>query len=85
LRRYHICDAFLEAYVLASYDEATKYINAIVLGYDSIHVCKRNCVPFHGKKLSKADVCPVYCEADSRWKDVDNMKCIAYKVFRHFL
>jgi hypothetical protein len=54
------------------------------LGYEKIHVCKNNCVLFCKEKYVKLDVCPVCCEADSRWKDADTNKCVPQKVLRQF-
>jgi hypothetical protein len=50
------------------------------LGYEKIHVYKNNCILFHKEKYVKLDVCPVCCEADSRWKDVDTNKHVPQKV-----
>ena len=50
----------------ASYNEAKKLIRVLGLGYESIHVCRNNCVLFR-KDYAKKDECPV-CE-ESRWKD----------------
>ena len=76
--------AFLDAFLLTSFDDAMKYIRGMGLGYEKIHVCKNNCVLFRKEKYAKLDVCPVCCEADSRWKDADNNKRVPQKVLRHF-
>jgi hypothetical protein len=39
---------------------------------------------FCKKKYIKLDVCPVCCEADSRWKDADTNKHVPQKLLRHF-
>jgi hypothetical protein len=54
------------------------------LDYEKIHVCKNNCILVRKKKYVKLDVCPICCEADSRWKDVDTNKRVPQKVLRHF-
>jgi hypothetical protein len=51
---------------------------------EKIHVCKNNCILFHKEKYVKLDVCPVCCEADSRWNDADTNKRVPQKVLRHF-
>jgi hypothetical protein len=48
-----------------------------------IHICKINYILFHKEKYVKLDVCPVCCDADSRWKDADTNKR-PQKVWRHF-
>src|SRR5207237_45652 len=58
-----------------------EFINALGLGYDSIHVCPNNCVLFQ-KDYAKHDECPV-CGA-SRWKDTAGKKHIPEKVLWHF-
>ena len=64
-----------------SYDEAKKYLRELGLGYDSIHVCKNNCVLFRNDKAN-LEVCPV-CK-ESRWQDGDGKKRVPHKVLRHF-
>jgi hypothetical protein len=70
----------------SSYDEA-KYLGELGLAYESIHVCKNNCVLFKKSKLfdkdySKLEVCLVCGE--SRWEDGDGKRRVARKVLRHF-
>ena len=65
----------------SSYNEAKKYLRELGLGYDSIHVCKNNCVLFR-KEYEKSSECPVCGE--SRWKDSDGRKRVPQKVLRHF-
>jgi hypothetical protein len=62
------------------YDDATKFLRRLGLGYDSIHVCLNNCVLFR-KQYAELDHCP-FCET-SRWKDPER-KRIPQKVMRHF-
>jgi hypothetical protein len=70
-----------------SYDEAKKYIRELGLRYESIHVCKNNCVLFRKsevfeKNYEKLEVCPICGE--SRWKDADGNRRVPHKVLRHF-
>jgi hypothetical protein len=68
-----------------SYDEAKKYLQKLVLGYENIHVCKNNFVLFQDSKTSKyakLNVCPV-CKV-SRWKDKNENKKASHKVLTHF-
>jgi hypothetical protein len=60
--------------LLDSFDAAMKYIRSMGLNFEKIHVCKNNCILFRKEKYVKLDVCPVCCEADSRWKDADTNK-----------
>jgi hypothetical protein len=51
-----------------SYDEAKKYIRVLGLRYESIHVCKNNCVLFRKsevfeKDYEKLEVCPICVES----------------------
>ena len=64
-----------------SYDDAKKYLRELGLGYNSIHVCKNNCVLFR-KDKEKLNVCPV-CK-ESRWQDETGTKRVPHKVLRHF-
>jgi len=54
-----------------SYDEAKKYLHELGLGYDSIHMCKNNCMLFRNNKAN-LEVCPI-CK-ESRWQDGDGKK-----------
>jgi hypothetical protein len=70
-----------------SYDEAKKYIRELGLRYESIHVCKNNCVLFRKsevfeKDYEKLEVCPICGE--SRWKDADGNRRVPHKVLRQF-
>lgn len=65
----------------ASYEQAKKYLHELGLGYESIHVCKNNCVLFRNQYV-KLDDCPI-CK-ESRWKDNDGNKRVPHKVLRHF-
>ena len=77
--------AFPDCSLPASYHEAKNVINALGLGYDSIHVCPNNCVLFR-KEYAKHDECLV-CGA-SRWKDSSDGKNIFlrkyYDIFQLF-
>jgi hypothetical protein len=75
---------FPEVCLLDSFDAVMKYIRSMGLSYEKIHVCKNNCILFRKEKYVKFDVCPVCCEVDSRWKDVDINKYIPQKVLIHF-
>jgi hypothetical protein len=80
-----ISDSYPESGLPKSYDEARKYLNELGLGYESIHVCKNNCVLFRDTKSSKyakLNACPV-CK-ESRWKDETGKKQVPHKVLRHF-
>jgi hypothetical protein len=61
-----------------SFDAAMKYIRSMGLGYKKIYVCKNNCILFLKEKYVKLDVCPVCCEADSRWKDAGTNSTSAF-------
>ncbi|XP_044383493.1 uncharacterized protein [Triticum aestivum] len=76
-----LAKSFPKCSIPKSYDEALKFIRALGLGYDSIHVCPNNYVLFR-KQYANHDECPV-CGA-SRWKDSDGKKQIPMKVLRHF-
>jgi hypothetical protein len=97
--RYHVGNAafsalmkllsqgFPQCELPTSYDEAKKYLGEMGLSYESIHVCKNNCVLFRKSKLfdkdySKLEVCPVCGE--SRWEDGDGKRRVPHKVLRHF-
>ncbi|XP_039776646.1 uncharacterized protein LOC120644152 isoform X1 [Panicum virgatum] len=76
-----LADAFPEYNALPkSYDEAKGILKEMGLGYESIHVCYNNCVPFR-KGYKNYDNCSV-CGL-SRWKDAERKK-IPQKVLRHF-
>jgi len=64
-----------------SYDEAKKYLQELGHGYETIHVCKNNCVLFR-KNNADLNVCPV-CK-ESRWKDETGSKQVQHKVLRNF-
>jgi hypothetical protein len=76
---------FPEACLPDSFNATMKYIRSMGLDYEKIHICKNNCILSHKEKYVKLDVCPVCCEADSRWKDADTNKHVPQKVLRHFL
>jgi hypothetical protein len=77
-----LVDAFPEHNTLRkSYSEAKSMLKELGLGYESIHVCYKNCVLFRGKEYGKLDNCPV-CKL-SRWKDPERKK-IPQEVLRHF-
>lgn len=73
--------AFPQCELPQSYNEAKNYLRELGLGYDSIHVCKNNCVLFR-KEYAKNNDCPV-CGA-SRWKDTEGRKRVPEKVLRYF-
>jgi hypothetical protein len=76
-----LAEAFPECNTLPkSYNEVKNLLNELGLGYDSIHVCFKNCVLFR-KQYAKLDDCPI-CGL-SRWKDPERMK-IPQKVLWHF-
>jgi len=76
-----LADAFSEFNTLpTSYHEAKNTLKELGLGYESIHVCFKNCILFR-KDYSNHDNCPV-CGL-SRWKDPQRKK-IPQKVLRHF-
>ena len=64
-----------------SYDDAKKYLRELGLGYNSIHVCKNNCVLFR-KDYAELDACPK-CK-ESRWEDAGGNKRVPHKVLTHF-
>jgi hypothetical protein len=67
-----LAEAFLECNTLPkSYNEAKNLLKELALGYDSIHVCFKNCVLFR-KQYAKLDNCPI-CGLP-RWKDPERMK-----------
>jgi hypothetical protein len=82
-----LSQGFPQCELLTSYDEAKKYLSELGLAYESIHVCKTNCVLFRKSKLSdkdysKLEVCPICGE--SRWEDGDGKRRVPHKVLRHF-
>jgi hypothetical protein len=82
-----LSQGFPQCELPTSYDEAKKYLGEMGLSYESIHVCKNNCVLFRKSKLfdkdySKLEVCPVCGE--SRWEDGDGKRRVPHKVLRHF-
>ncbi|WVZ93355.1 hypothetical protein U9M48_039342, partial [Paspalum notatum var. saurae] len=64
-----------------SYNEVKYLLRELGLGYESIHVCKNNCVLYR-KKYAKLEHCPV-CK-ESRWKDPKGGKRVPRKVIRYF-
>jgi hypothetical protein len=75
-------EALLEINTLPkSYSEAKSILKELGLGYESIHVCYKNCVLFRGKDYGELDNCPV-CKL-SKWKDPERKK-IPQKLLRHF-
>ena len=68
-----LSSAFPDCSLPVSYCEAKNLLRAMGPGYDSIHVCPKNCVLFH-KEHAKKDECLVCGE--SRWKDKDGKKKI---------
>lgn len=76
-----LSSAFPACFLPTCYNEGKNFIRALGLGYDSIHVCKNNCVLFR-KEYANNDECPVCGE--SRWKDAEGRKQIPVKVLRHF-
>jgi len=76
-----LLDAFPRSNVPKSSEEACKYIRELGQGYESIHVCKNNCVLFWGDR-KELQACPK-CK-ESRWEDVDGSRRVPHKVLRHF-
>ena len=74
-------DAFPSSNVTKSCEEAHKYIQELGQGYESIHMCKNNCVLFWGDH-EELHVCPK-CK-ESRWEDADGSRWVPHKVLRHF-
>ena len=68
-----LSSAFSDCSLPITYHEAKNLLRTMGLGYDSIHVCPKNCV-FFRKEHAKKDECPVCGE--SRWKDKDGKKKI---------
>jgi hypothetical protein len=82
-----LSQGFPQCELPTSYDEVKKYLGELGLAYESIHVCKNNCVLFRKSKLfdedySKLEVCLVCVE--SRWEDGDGKRRVPHKVLRHF-
>ena len=76
-----LLDAFPSSNVLKSGEEAHKYIRELGQGYESIHVCKNNCVLFWGDR-EELQACPK-CK-ESRWEDTDGSSQVPLKFLRHF-
>jgi hypothetical protein len=76
-----LSSAFPDCSLPVSYCEAKNLLRAMGPGYDSIHVCPKNCVLFR-KEHAKKDKCLVCGE--SRWKDKDGKTKIPQKVLHHF-
>ena len=76
-----LLDAFSSSNVPKSCEEARKYIQELGQGYESIHVCKNNCVLFWGDR-EELQAC-LKCK-ESRWEDVDGSGWVPHKVLRHF-
>ena len=76
-----LSDAFPSSNVPKSCEEAHKYIRELGQGYESIHVCKNNCVLFWGD-CEELQACPK-CK-ESRWEDADGSRQVPHKVLRHF-
>ena len=76
-----LSSAFPDCSLPVSYCEAKNLLRAMGPGYDSIHVCPKNCVLFRNEHAKK-DECLVCGE--SRWKDKDGKTKIPQKVLHHF-
>ena len=82
-----LSDAFPQCQFPKSYDEAKKYLRELGIAYESIHVCKNNCVLFRKSEVFDTDyvnleACPV-CD-ESRWEGGESGRRVPHKVLRHF-